>query len=295
MGVAGKGIEMTVKNLRKALSKSKSVLRRLSGLPAPKARSAAPLVFTPEMLRLNRSAAEREHVEAAVHPSDFIYWYWVMESGQMSADGINGYFEDGGHSAAKLAGLLTELGIQHASDKLKLLEFASGYGMVTRQLIKCPQFDVVSCDIHQDAMDFLADKLAVKTMLSVKSPEQFSPSDKYDVVFALSFFSHMPKRTWGRWLKALYGTLRAPGYLVFTTHGLKSKRLSGDEIPADGFWFAPHSEQKDIETAEYGDAMTTPDFVIGEIYRQTRAPIVSYKHGGWWGHQDVWIIKRDER
>ena len=110
------------------------------------------------------------------------------------------------------------------------------------------------------------------------------------------FFSHMPKSSFGRWVRALYGCLKSPGYLLFTTHGQKScsmQSITPDDIPADGFWFRAASEQHDLDTAEYGTSITTPDFVIGEIYRQTGARIVAYRQAGWWEHQDLYVLKRE--
>ena len=70
-------------------------------------------------------------------------------------------------------------------------------------------------------------------------PEDFRPSEQFDVVFALSFFTHMPKSTFGRWLARLP---RGPpsGQLAFTTHGLKKCTdfaIKPEDIPADGYWF----------------------------------------------------------
>ena len=130
---------------------------------------------------------------------------------------INYYFEDGGRSAYKLAEIVAALGIEKGR-KVRLLEFASGYGMVSRHIKKCTMFDVVSCDIHPGSY-FLSDQIGVKSLSSTSVPQEFSSPDKYDVVFALSFFTHMPKTSFGSWISALYNSLNAPGYLIFTCHG----------------------------------------------------------------------------
>ena len=134
-------------------------------------------------------------------------------------------------------------------------------------------------------------------MQSAHVPEQFATIEKYDVTFALSFFSHMPRSSFGRWLRALHRSLRAPGYLIFTTHGVKSCGAFGitpDDIPSDGFLFRTNSEQGDLDTVEYGSTLSTPDFVINEIYRHVGAPIASYKQASWWGYQDLWVVKKDK-
>jgi hypothetical protein len=248
------------------------------------------------MLCLNQSTAEKQGVVAMVHPQDFVYWFLCTHPDFTTETAIGHYFQDGARSASKLMDIISALGYEKYQS-VKLLEFASGYGCVSRHLKKYSQLDLVSCDIHPEAINFLANQIGVKALASAHKPEQFSPSEKYDVVFALSFFTHMPRVSFGRWLRTLFNALNVPGYLVFTTHGLKtcpSYGLKPDDLPADGFWFAPLSEQKDLDAAEYGATLTTPDFVIGEIYRQTGAPIVAFKHGEWWGHQDLWIVKREK-
>jgi hypothetical protein len=85
--------------------------------------------------------------------------------------------------------------------------------------------------------------------------------------------------------------------LIFTTHGVKSCGAFGitpDDIPSDGFLFRANSEQDDLDTVEYGSTLSTPDFVINEIYRHVGAPIARYKQAGWWRHQDLWVVKNDK-
>ena len=128
-------------------------------------------------------------------------------------------------------------------------------------------------------------------------PEQFSAPEQYDMVFALSFFTHMPRSSFGRWLKALFSVLKRPATSPsrrMATRICLGLKVAPEEIPADGFWFRADSEQKDLDTAEYGLSLTTPDFVIGEIYRMLGAPIALYRHGYWWTQHDLWVVKRRE-
>lgn len=255
-----------------------------------------PQILTEEMLRTNQAAAQRYRVKSTVHPDDFIYWYVLNSSCFTSIEAaIMYYFEDGNNSAKLLAAITASLGF--ATDRtIKLLEFASGYGCVSRHLKENPQFDLVACDIHPEAVDFLATQIGVEAIQSAHTPEDFAPFTKYDVVFALSFFSHMPRESFGRWLRALYDCLEVPGYLVFTTHGLVSHKNMGEPpLSVDGFWFSPSSEQRDLAAAEYGNTISTPDFVIAELFRQTGAPIVAHKRAHWWRHQDLWIVRRDKQ
>jgi hypothetical protein len=253
-------------------------------------------VLTHEMLRLNDAEGRAQDVDPTIHPGDFMYWFCYNHPSLTLEQAIRYYFWDGGRSAGMLASILAALSVPK-SPRIKLLEFASGYGCVTRHIKKNPDYDVVSCDIHPQAVDFLASRIKVKAVQSVDAPEEFSPDDRFDVVFALSFFSHMPKGSFGRWLNALYKSLTVPGHLIFTTHGLRSCEGLGikpNEIPADGFWFSALSEQRDLDTAVYGSALCTPDFVLSEIDRLPGASIAMYKHAHWWEHQDLFVVKREK-
>ena len=165
-------------------------------------------------------------------------------------DAVFYYFNDGKNSANILADLLYGYLDYSNVNKFKLLEFASGYGCASRHLpTSLPNALITSCDIHPDAVSFLSDVLHINTILSKSIPEDITLREEYDVIFALSFFSHMPRSTWGRWIKALFAGLKPNGFLIFTTHGKASAPNVGvTEIPEDGFWFRPVTEQFDIDS-----------------------------------------------
>lgn len=252
-------------------------------------------VMTDELKRLNREAAAREGVESDVHEQDLIYWYFVGASdGAAAKVDVDIYFDDGAQSAVKLANLTSAADLPKQR-KLRLLEFASGYGRASRYLKKNPLFDLVCCDIHPQAIEFLKEKIGVKTLQSTPSPQRFSTPYKFDVVFALSFFSHMPRTTFGPWLRALFEALDVGGYLIFTTHGWTSaSRFNLSTLPPDGFSFSSDTEQKDIDTSEYGCTVAAPEFVFHEIRRQTGSENISFQQAGWWNLQDAWVVKRDK-
>jgi len=250
-------------------------------------------LFTREMLQQNIEAARRHGVESVCHPDDFIYEFIIRHPGfggiRKSADY---YFNDGARSADKLADLLAELHVDRRP--IRLLEFASGYGCVTRHLKKNPALSLVACDIHPQAIEFLKTRLGVRAHLSAHSPEDLSLDESFDVVFALSFFSHMPRATWGRWLQVLFSHVSPGGHLIFTTHGLTSLASHHNpEIPPDGFWFVADSEQRDLDTAEYGSTIVTPEFVRREVRSRTGEDVLDHRQGFWWEIQDLWVVKKN--
>ncbi len=114
---------------------------------------------------------------------------------------------------------------------IKLLEFASGYGCVTRHLLNLQtNLHITTCDIHEEAISFIERTLNISSILSHPEPEQVKLSSTYDIVFCLSFFSHMPDTTWFCWLQTLYNAVSPGGLFIFTTHGYQSKNTSGFQI-----------------------------------------------------------------
>lgn len=235
-------------------------------------------------------------VASGVHHDDMIFQFLVNNpSFKTIEQAVKYYFYDGVSSAKKLQNLLvSKLGLKLTSDT-SLLEFASGYGCVTRHLVKeLAPIKIVSCDIHEAACTFLDSAIGVKTILSATNPEDLNvENNSFDVVFALSFFSHMPDHSWGRWLKSLYGKVKPGGYLIFTTQGMASRKYYKNPIISDnGIWFTPNSEQKDLDVADYGNTIVTTEYVekaVGNILHQKIFHLVE---AGWWEHQDLYVVRK---
>lgn len=245
-----------------------------------------------------RRYAEETGVIPDIHPDDFIFQFVVKFPGFMTNEqAVKYYFHDGASSAKKLSNLLfSQLDVKRSPDT-SFLEFASGYGCVTRHLTReLAPLNLVSCDIHAAACTFIESTMGVKTILSATKPENLGIKDNsFDVVFALSFFSHMPERTWGRWLKTLFDKVKPGGYLIFTTHGLTTWENCGKPaIPDSGIWFAHTSEQKDLDVADYGSTIVTPEYVNGAVEYILHQSVLRMDEADWWGHQDLYIVRNSK-
>jgi len=239
--------------------------------------------------------ADETGVASDIHPDDLIFRFVVEYPGFLTNEqAVKYYFHDGENSAKKLNNLLfSRLGVKRSAD-VSLLEFASGYGCVTRHLSReLSPVNMVSCDIHEAACAFIESALGVKAMRSATRPEELGiENNSFDVVFALSFFSHMPERTWGRWLKTLFDKVKPGGYLIFTTHGLTTwENLGKPAIPESGIWFAPSSEQKDLDVADYGSTIVTPEYVNKAVEDFLHQSVLCMDAADWWGHQDLYVVR----
>jgi SAM-dependent methyltransferase len=253
-------------------------------------------VFKPDVQEAARSLA----VVPDIHPEDFIFQFLVENpSFQNTKDAVNYYFSDGRKSAEKFESLVTEY-LWIRERPIQLLEFASGFGCVSRHLVRSPTLHVTACDIHQKAIDFLRKRIGVEAVLSRSQPRDFVLGRKYDVCFALSFLSHVPESAWGSWLHRLYDLVNPGGLLIFTTHGYRSRRFFGSpSLNRDGYWFIGSSEQKDLSTAEYGQTVVTPGYVLNQIHlmnqipNRARADLVFMQEGFWWAHQDTYVLRKE--
>ena len=229
-----------------------------------------------------------------IHPDDFIFRFlWNNPNFPTKENALEYYYNDGAKSAARLRGLLADV-CQFGERPIDLLEFASGFGCVTRHLRKAiPSCKAVSCDIHPEAIRFLRERLRVEAVQSASVPEELNPGSSFDVVFALSFFSHMPKMTFTRWMQMLASVIRPNGFLIFTAHGIVSrdKHLSQFQLDDEGFYFHAESEQKDLDAAEYGTTITAPKYVLARAFAMPNVRLRYFHEGFWWDHQDLYIFQ----
>jgi SAM-dependent methyltransferase len=245
---------------------------------------------------IRQVAARQYGVPAEIHPEDMIWQFISHHRNYPTPEAAaRYYFSDGAESARKLDSIVREHLPSLASNRnVSILEFASGYGMVTRHLASMPsKAKLLACDIHQQAVDFIRDRLQQLAVISRHLPEEVSFDESFDVVFALSFFSHMPEVTFTRWLAALFAAVSPGGILVFTTHGLASRVHFGDiTLDDNGFWFRPSSEQSDLDTTEYGSSVATPAYVVAHLAHVTGSSLAEFRRGFWWHHQDLYVVSR---
>jgi SAM-dependent methyltransferase len=243
---------------------------------------------------MNRRRASRLNVSMKVHPLDFIYRFLVSHPDL--EDPLRYYLEDGRTSAELLRQLLKEQTPWLLDRPFDLLEFASGYGMVSRHLVNTlPNAALVASDLHPQAVEFIQHTLGIRAQRSTSIPAQLRLGQQFDVVFVLSLFSHLPESTWSDWLCVLYEHVAPGGLFVFTTHGdaSRQKEMGHVTMPARGFLFLPGSEQLDIDANEYGTTITTRAFVEETIASVLPPCNHSCKEAFWWGHQDVYLIHKE--
>ena len=237
---------------------------------------------------INKINFELECIKNKIHPNDYLFRYIVDNPAVPDLNSaIDYYFNDGKKSAYMLKSLCEEAFLR---PRVSLLEFASGYGRVTRNFDD-NYFDVTACDIHNEAIDFISNSFNIKAVLSKTVPEEFDVENNFDVVFALSFFSHIPDETFGRWVNVLFKHVKQGGLLIFTTHGRIANQQTVKIPLTDGYAFIPVSDQNDLSSSDYGTTMSEYSYVKRTCEKFiSKAPDI-WKEG-FWREQDLYIIHK---
>jgi SAM-dependent methyltransferase len=142
-----------------------------------------------------------------------------------------------------------------------MLDFASGYGRLTRFLVHEKLADAITVsDILEGGMEFQREQFGVRTILSTTMPHDFAAPERYDLIFVASLFTHLPAATFTAWLGKLAELLTPAGLLVFSVHD-----QSIAPVAVDGIAFHSYSESRVLDGEEYGSTWVTEDYVREQI------------------------------
>jgi SAM-dependent methyltransferase len=159
-----------------------------------------------------------------------------------------------------------------------LLDFASGYGRVTRFLVReVPAARIWVADVYAGGVQFQAERFGVHGVVSAIRPEDFALAERFDAILVTSLFTHLPEERFVAWLRRLLGLLNPGGLLAFSAHS-PEVLPPGVEMPASGFLFEPSSESGSLEPSDYGSTWVTEGFVRSALERAVGPGAASLHH-----------------
>lgn len=175
------------------------------------------------------------------------------------------------------------------------LDFASGHGRGTRFLLQeLPPEKLWVSDIVPDAVQFQKEQFGVNGIVSVADPEAFAPDRKFDCIFVISLFSHLPENTFVPWLEKLYNLLTPRGILLFSVYGA-DYLPAGYVMPENGLYYSEVSENQALDSSIYGLTWVTPEFVTRAINQATKGQAAFHLlPKGINNFQDAYIVTPDK-
>jgi len=177
----------------------------------------------------------------------------------------------------------------------RLLDFASGYGRVTRFLLQhVPAERFWISDIYADAVRFQEERFGVHGMVSTIRPEDFTCAERFDAILVTSLFTHLPEERFIGWLRRLLGLLRPGGLLVISVHD-ETIRDPSVPMPETGLLFQELSESRTLDTGDYGSTWVTEAFVRSAVARASEEPVSVWRAAlGLCNFQDLYVVVRGE-
>jgi SAM-dependent methyltransferase len=171
----------------------------------------------------------------------------------------------------------------------RVLDFASGYGRVTRFLVReIPPESLWVADVYEDGLRFQAERLGVRPVVSTVRPEDFVLDETFDAILVTSLFTHLPEPRFVDWLRVLHGRLRPGGVLAFSTHHPSLLEPCPD-LPESGLLFRENSESDSLDPSDYGSTWVTEAFVRGALARVAPGCSVLRLARGLCDYQDLYV------
>jgi SAM-dependent methyltransferase len=136
------------------------------------------------------------------------------------ASGAYAFTEGGRQAAAELAGLVRAAGRDPAQLR-SVLDFGCGPGRVLPHFAAlAPEAACVGCDVDAAAIDWAArEHRALGWSLTSFHPPLPYESGRFDLVYAISVFSHLDRGLAGMWLTELRRVLAPGGLALLSVHG----------------------------------------------------------------------------
>ena len=231
-----------------------------------------------------------EKINVKIHPQDEMYLYALKNTGGRKDEALLRYFSNGKRILDAVEQIV-EWYFDGFENLSSFLDFASGYGRFSRFLLQeIPTNKIWVSDIFPEAVEFQKQQFGVEGIVSTNYPEDYQINQKFDCIFACSFFSHTPQKTFIGWLEKLYSCLTENGILIFSTHDLSLMAIETD-VEAEEIYFTPESESLFLKTEDYGVTYVGNKWVGKVIEKVTQGKAKWHRiKRGLCGYHDLYIV-----
>lgn len=129
---------------------------------------------------------------------------WLFQGGALAAESITGVLARNG----------TDIG-----NFRSILDFGCGCGRVIRHWAK-QAAAIHGCDYNRKSVEWCRRNLAFASFeVNTLEPPLPYRDEQFDLVYALSVFTHLPEPLHVAWMREMKRVLNAGGFLIFSTHG----------------------------------------------------------------------------
>lgn len=178
-------------------------------------------------------------------------------------------------------------------EKIRMLDFAAGYGRVTRHLLgKIDRRRLTVSDIMEEAVDFQRRTFQVDGVVSTVDPDALDLSGRFEVVQAISLFTHLPEDLFRRWLRKLWSHVEPGGMLILSVHDTSLLTVQESE---EGFIFLPSSENDRLDPESYGSTWVREELMARVFKEELSGYSFQRLARGLCGYQDVYAVVKQER
>ncbi|MEI6124441.1 MAG: class I SAM-dependent methyltransferase [Bacteroidota bacterium] len=160
------------------------------------------------------------NLNLVISKNDLMFQYDLLHIHNLK-DAYIGYLSTGLNSMNLLRKLIIKK-FGELSKIERVLDFASGYGRLTRFLaLEINPKNIWVSDIKENSVLFQKEQFKVNGITSSYVPEEFIPGVNFDMIYVGSLFSHLPEDLFKRWLRVLFDLITDRGVLAITVHDIK--------------------------------------------------------------------------
>lgn len=227
-------------------------------------------------------------VDCTIDERDDVFRFFANHA--LAANPVREYLSDGWRTLSELMLLLERCG-RPLVELRSMLEFAAGFGRFTRHLSRALPGRISCSDVVPGSVEFLRARFGVEGFESASDPASVRWPRRYELVFVLSLFTHLPLERWAPWLRRLAEAVEDDGLLVFTTHSPEQALEQGVVFDADGAFFIASSESTALTARDYGTTFTTRERVGREVAAALPSAGIEIVPHAFWHGQDAVVVR----
>jgi len=244
--------------------------------------------------------AARPHLRSSLQPYTERVDLRVIQDDGMETNDAH-YLSVG---ASALDAILSAVGLGGRADPVRILDFGSGAGRVTRWLRAAyPTAQLCCCDLRPQDVEFCREVFGAETWVSGTDVEAINFHGSYDLIWMGSVLTHLDERTSRRLVDKAIEALNFGGLYVGTVIG-RAARVIQDANPIflegagwptvkrgydeTGYGYVDYAGQQG-----YGLSLSSPAWVTSIASRHPGRRLVMLSERAWDRVQDVFAIQVD--